>query len=645
MVRGWRRPAAKKSSRPSASRPTNVQAAQQHTYRPLTAARHEIRLAYLLPELGVLGDDDHVPQCLLVHESVVDDYPSYCAVSHAWGNPTDTTRIIVDGSPKNVTRSLRDFLEHATRALKGNCLGTDPYWIDAICINQSDMEEKSQQVQLMREIFSNADHVLIWLGASSYDSSHALSTLKMLAREVNAGLSLIEEQPNGANSWEPPSNEAALGIARKADILLNFLDDHQDETLHALGSLIQRPWWRRVWVQQEAALGDLVNTRLLCGDDSMLWSNVMKALYAIKILAVHVKEQRWHRASSMARMASFLSTMASIMGFTCSNADQVVMGLDSGPESTLAERLKMMAVSGQLEATLPADYIYALLGISSDAQMAAVRPDYSKPLDQLLLQVAEYYFSHEGPNAFWFCALLESHEASPYPSWVPDWTSRRVFRPLNWHPPKTEQRLYSASGFTHDFDYHIQARSLLTAGCRIDIVRDVGGIGWMQQAPEAAPFQYLEAYTSFIAQHSEHVEHLSDFIWRVPIADQSRQRYPSCRTRAPNHLRHAFVELCAHSASGMARMLTHEATAYYNIMQEVDFGRKPFVTEAGRVGLGPETTRAGDVVFVILGVDVPMVLREVSVGRHRVVGEAYVHGVMDGEAMELAPEIESVEMI
>jgi hypothetical protein len=62
-------------------------------------------------------------------------------------------------------------------------------------------------------------------------------------------------------------------------------------------------------------------------------------------------------------------------------------------------------------------------------------------------------------------------------------------------------------------------------------------------------------------------------------------------------------------------------------------GRRFFITRNGYFGLGPQAARQGDRIVVLLGVDVPLVLRRLD-KTHHVVGEAYVHGIMNGEAVE-----------
>ena len=86
-------------------------------------------------------------------------YEYYTAISYVWGDPNDTRIICIDEIPVattvNLFSALRD-LRHETRTLL--------VWADAICINQHDDEEKLKQIAMMGEIYSMADHTVIYLG-------------------------------------------------------------------------------------------------------------------------------------------------------------------------------------------------------------------------------------------------------------------------------------------------------------------------------------------------------------------------------------------------------------------------------------------------------------------------------------------------
>lgn len=85
----------------------------------------------------------------------------YHAVSYCWGDFSGVVEISCDDKPFFITGNLHGFLQRL-RSVGEVCV----LWVDAICINQFDDVERSQQVGIMRQIYSNAARVLVWLGPS-----------------------------------------------------------------------------------------------------------------------------------------------------------------------------------------------------------------------------------------------------------------------------------------------------------------------------------------------------------------------------------------------------------------------------------------------------------------------------------------------
>jgi len=125
---------------------------QQSLYA-LSNSRHEIRLLHIQP-----GPWSFPILCSLQTVSL-DTSPTYQALSYTWGDPTPTRFILVE----DVVLEVRINLYHALRRLR--CTNNPRViWIDAICINQSDMDERTQQVMLMKSVYSNCREVMMWLG-------------------------------------------------------------------------------------------------------------------------------------------------------------------------------------------------------------------------------------------------------------------------------------------------------------------------------------------------------------------------------------------------------------------------------------------------------------------------------------------------
>jgi hypothetical protein len=149
------------------------------------------------------------------------------------------------------------FWQRRKNGLSQATIGKRIVWIDAICINQKDLDERSQQVSLMRKIFSHASNVVIWLGKDNGSASRAIAVVQKAAHyaRVEAGCDrMISDQI----SFEEPSSELKL----QRDLPASH---HSDWT--AVDWLFRHDWFLRVWVLQEFAAAQ--NPIMMIGDLSL----------------------------------------------------------------------------------------------------------------------------------------------------------------------------------------------------------------------------------------------------------------------------------------------------------------------------------------------------------------------------------------
>ncbi|KHE87325.1 hypothetical protein GE21DRAFT_8187, partial [Neurospora crassa] len=136
----------------------------------LDTFQKDIRLLELLPANSL---QDPI-QCRL-YITQLSMETEYTALSYVWGDPNVTSPIAVNGVPFHVTHNLCAALKRIRS--KSNLPTT--LWVDAICINQSDKDEKSSQVQLMTDIYHNALLVTVWLGESDKYTDEAIVLIKL----------------------------------------------------------------------------------------------------------------------------------------------------------------------------------------------------------------------------------------------------------------------------------------------------------------------------------------------------------------------------------------------------------------------------------------------------------------------------------
>jgi hypothetical protein len=88
-----------------------------------------------------------------------------------------------------------------------------------------------------------------------------------------------------------------------------------------------------------------------------------------------------------------------------------------------------------------------------------------------------------------------------------------------------------------------------------------------------------------------------------------------------------------------------QAFAQFRRETNIAFGRRRLMrTGGGLLGIGPTHMREGDAVWVLAGANTPVVLRELENGHHQFLGEAYVHGIMHGEATDIISELTNITL-
>lgn len=178
---------------------------------------------YRRPEESPRSDGSHV---------------SYEALSYTWRSEDPEEDAVVEcgkgtGHPSslhlggNLSCALRHLRHpHTTRTL----------WIDAICINQSDLQEKEVQIGRMTDIYKSASCVVVWLGTASEDSELAMHTLDYLGQQVLT-------TKDGWRFCRPESEEPYWCEG-------NCALSYTNEVWAAINNLLSRPWFTRVWIIQ-----------------------------------------------------------------------------------------------------------------------------------------------------------------------------------------------------------------------------------------------------------------------------------------------------------------------------------------------------------------------------------------------------------
>ena len=224
-----------------------------YEYSPLESSSC-IRILILQPSEGFSAP----LECSIIHKdrrAVLREFSRtdhYEAVSYFWGDPDFSHKLLCDNgsSVLRITPNVDSLLRHLRKVSKPRHL-----WVDAICLNQKDNDEKSIQVQLMGEIYHQAKKVHVWLGEADEDIEKVLSFFRASAAigEKNITSTLVEEELR-----------AIFNSAVKSSVT----------------QFLARPWFERRWVIQEVALSH--DTVFQCGKTKIAWHWLADGLNVLK---------------------------------------------------------------------------------------------------------------------------------------------------------------------------------------------------------------------------------------------------------------------------------------------------------------------------------------------------------------------------
>ncbi|KAK3615654.1 hypothetical protein LTR56_026460 [Elasticomyces elasticus] len=379
----------------------------------------EIRLFVLNP-----GSREDLIECFLEHYLARNAKP-YLALSYAWEVRSKTNTIRVDGCSFEVTENLRDFLVNFRSESHSAVL-----WIDAVCINQTDNSERNAQVRLMKQVYEQADSVVIWLGEPADGTWEAFQAIEYFHRSF------------GLPYTQPEQSLASIPV-KWIEERFAKIEKRYPHAWTGIRNLFNRPWWSRVWVYQEATAPAKNGRIVLCGPHTIDFAKILGFNALIKYLSGGYKEfagfERFTRKST--------STMD-----VYSKLRQGYYKHGKCNFLRLSDLLPTLRCSG---ATNPRDKLYSLIPISLDgADLLDI--DYSPSVEEVYIDAAMNFIQkHKNLDILGHCTgtSRESAAVIQLPSWVPDWTFANgcvpFFKRGSWTNPTSAKSKITESFTAH----------------------------------------------------------------------------------------------------------------------------------------------------------------------------------------------------
>jgi hypothetical protein len=609
-------------------------------YSRLSLAENEIRLITLLP-----GRKTDQIKCEIVSRALeeITDNTAYETLSYCWGPLDATMKVhIYDGPLRMGSVWVKPNL-HAALLVFRREKESRKMWIDAICIDQMSDEEKNMQVPLMRRIYEGATGVLIWLGEGSKDSDPATS----LIRKLNKAATIAG--PTITN----------INVMSSQDLTKLGLPPLSSRDYSSLLSLLESKWFFRAWVVQEVTVAK--KATLFWGTSSTELNDLISGMdFALKL----------HLVFTIHPIANSILPIA-----------VEVTAYRSGRCTLLGVLLRHR----RSQATNPLDKVYAFIGLTENCTepQAKIQVDYKQDVRTVYIDVARKVAAHDKSlDILSLPALPLGSGIDGLPSWVPDWSTpteesakqlRHIVGGETNSLANGEEANYRISEpfcATHTTLYRgaplssYEGAVLATRGHIVDtvaaagdlfeglyiaknirsVMRTVRGILRMRRTvsswEDVAELHTHDGNDKYVSG-----EDTMDAFWQTLATgnfsernkDELRLMYGYRRTRTHKIRRPSLAQaFFVASLLPVVSQIFKQPRADLLTQSRYLLFRRMIRTEGKKyLGLVSGDVRRGDEVWLLEGSKIPLVIRRQREGYGRLIGDAYIHGIMYGEAFRI----------
>lgn len=561
----------------------------------------------------------------------------YIALSYTWGTekPTKiirtTTGLLYVSSI--VDAALRRILDVSG---PGICV-----WVDSISIDQGNNVEKAGQIRLMSSIFASASYVAAYLGTEDVDSADAV---KLMRRFGEVNLDDENMRPRNFDDFERCR-----------------LPAFHDKMWVALQRFVARPWFRRVWIVQECVVAK---------EAVLFWgSNWFLPFQALRILVVQFAKL----GIPVLDVDRTTATVSPVPGEAVIKGWNGLLGLvrlqRQWQRGEREDLFSLLDAFRDAEATLTRDKYFALVGLSNAAddlhEDPDLRPDYQEAFANVSIRYTRYFLKSRGmKEAIRILSLAQPRYPDlALPSWVPAWDKSLESTTLTGlHPHPIRDQLYRTAASSPPYikiGATGNSHTLVIHGVAFQHVAFVGHDHWAKYRHEHIETTVLmlmldvRMFGQLIGAYPTG-ELVKDVLWKTLTLNQ----YSNTVSMIGGFLTGLPHDHIMASVSA-ARKFFERATDFGNNPATRDFatvqnfnaakvafgviggtlrGWKFAILTGGYVGMVPITAQKSDLIVIISGARTPYVVRNMAGTwdpiRYRLVGECYIHGIMQGEIFD-----------
>ncbi|KAF4872060.1 Heterokaryon incompatibility protein 6, OR allele [Colletotrichum siamense] len=416
-------------------------------YTDLDPKKREIRL------LEVVSEPGNTQISYRLHTVSLDDNPYFIALSYVWGDHLVTENIDIDGLQTPVTVNLASALKHVEKhwldiqSEKNTARDAVEFriWADAICINQQNLPEKSEQVPLMKDIYSKANFVFAWLSSEDGEISTSLEMLETafylvkILVHINSGQQLDITDDAWAETTHTLNH--SINWAEMVPLALGRFGYPSREERDifpasscwtALKKLADLSYWSRVWILQELMLPK--SLYFACPSRSLDHCKAIMAVTGIMEVLGVIQRGRARDVGDLGRSrASIIRSQLFLVQWRLNLRQAFHM---RGYEDSCLYHVLSSTLFGTIRATNPRDYVYGVLAITN----FDITPDYRASIRKVYLDYARELVSRwstlwqppdRSNGRLFFLSLCAAgvQRNENLPTWVPAFND---LRPKGW---------------------------------------------------------------------------------------------------------------------------------------------------------------------------------------------------------------------
>lgn len=629
------------------------------------------------PVLRTVASDVSLDASSNAQEVITDDEVSipprfswgdFEALSYCWESDVRNKIVVIDNFTVNIPTNLEAMLQklrHLPEARSG--MG---FWVDGLCINQDKLSEKNHQVQLMKHIYESALSVVVWLGPGERSSDLAMDFILQLC-DIYGDLRHNVLDHKEIVSWFDRKETAK---APWSELL----------------ALLSRNYFRRMWIIQELAMNTDM-TLFVCGDRQIPREAIENAsnlcmTYALDIMEALISSRHsppsrdiyrnvvWRESYKINTLLALRSEAALESFLDLARKSDVtdpkdkvygLLGLLPGSiaaaiipdyaEAKSKQQVYIELAKAMLEHCDRLDEVLSWCAFSEEPTWPSWVPDWETPLERY--HIRWFRCRDAGANNRPDWSLSNDESQLQCKGLLIDRVEQLSVPPAQLLPyrtvaPQAKSSSVEGQNGRYGDKSGLQAalfRTMLHAHKLASIDGDLTQVYWVNWDQLTEPDPWDIAMENFWTFGMKALTRAEDAVASDPWQLFDRFRQSNAHFTIFGH---TFINFFP----GMRSYHVHSISKYrhpgapvewkhtpYELTQEHNRnirlasialdGRRLITTETGFLGLAPDETQTGDTVAVLYGCNYPVILRRCQSG-FRYIGECYIDGLMDGEAVE-----------